>query len=234
MKRQLLLALTMTIGLAASPASALVIDGFNDATMTLQATGTTNQGVGGSVVDAIGNARKLSITNISGANSFQTAIALIDYDDSNKLSISNADGVDSTVTVIWDGTITDPFSVVSTGLNSADLTIDNDTGFLFTIPTIDLQVEMVLTVWDSDSSDSFEYEFPGPVDRFFIPFTAFAGVDFTDVGAIQLVLNGPVAWDGSVDLFQTGNPAPSPGTVLLLGAGLLALVRRRKRTVPHH
>lgn len=241
MNRSFSLALAATSLLAAWSAQALVIDGFNEHEMLLVANAPgSNLGVGGEVDDVIGGFRKFNVTNVQGATASRTAAALIDEidnmtpDGSNLLSVSNADRVDSTVTVIWDGTNDNPFVVNTTGLGGVNLLADNDTGFLFTIPTIDQNVELALTIWDRDSNNhTYVYKFLAPIDRFYIPFTQFTGVDFKDVGAIRLVLDGPVAWDGSVDLFETGSPAPSPGTLLLLGAGLLALVRRGKRSGSH-
>jgi len=241
MNRSFSLALAATSLLAAWSAQALVIDGFNEHEMLLVANAPgSNLGIGEPVDDVIGGARKFNVTNVTGATASRTAAALIDEIDdltpggSNLLSVSNADRVDSTVTVIWDGTTNDPFLVNTTGLGGVNLLADNDTGFLFTIPTIDQNVELALTIWDLDNNNhTYLYQFPAPIDRFFIPFAEFTGIDFENVGAIRLVLNGPVAWDGSVDLFETGSPAPSPGTLLLLGAGLLALVRRGKRSGSH-
>jgi hypothetical protein len=237
MTRPLKFALAVTSLLIAGSVNALVIDAFDDTQMLLQASSTANQSASSSsVANAIGNARKFTMTQVSGATLARIAAAVIYEEDPAApkghwpiLSVSNPDRVNSTITVIWDGTSADPYTVSVGGLNHANLMVQNDIGFLLKIPSIDTEVTLALTVWDSDSNASFSYKFPKPGQQF-IPYTEFAGVDFSDVGAIRLVMSGVIAWDGSIDILETKpNPAPVPGTALLLGVGLLGLARRARR-----
>lgn len=228
MKRRLPIALAVAGLFVAGSVNALGIDGFDQTEMVLVGHNPTPLSDSGLVSNAIGGARKFTLTNVTNASLSRTATALIDESDSNKLSISNADGVNSTVTVIWDGTTADPYAVVTNGLNSADLTVGNGTAFLFNIPSIDLNVNLALTVWDSQGNFTVIKNAPSPGIQL-MPFADFVGIDFTDIGAIRIVLDGPAAWDGSIDLVGTNGTTPLPGTLLLMGAGLLGLVRHCRR-----
>jgi len=76
-----------------------------------------DHGYGGSVgLTAIGRARKVNLTAVTGAGDNRAKIT-VDADKLGLLQVSNENFfVDSTATVIWDGTTADPFAVVTNGL----------------------------------------------------------------------------------------------------------------------
>ncbi len=234
MKRQLSIALAATSLFVTVPANALIIDEFNVATPAVISDENSPQGDSGNsgIVGptAIGGTRKVNVTGVTGAGDGDRARVTVNSQNSGRLAISNDDPVNSTATVIWDGSTVDPFTVDTDGLGGIDLTADGSVEFRFTVPSIDQDVTLALTVWDLNSNYTFNYRFTGPVTQFAIPYTTFTGIDFTEIGAIRMVLSGPRAWDGSVDVFDTwGPPVPIPGTILLIGAGLLGLARRGRR-----
>jgi hypothetical protein len=238
MKRVLRFSLAGFCLLALGSVNALVIDAFNNTGMALIATNSTAMGISGAVTTAIGHARKLTISQVTNANPAITAAAVLNlYNRPDVLSVSNGDKVNSVVTVIWDGQVCegspppcDVFAVKTNGLNHANLMGQNDSGFLLRIPSIDLSVKLDLTVWDSDSNATYSYTSPQPGTQF-IPYSGFVGIEFSDVGAIRLVLSSQKdSWDGSIEILETRpNPAPIPGTAVLLGVGLLGLARRARR-----
>jgi len=226
---KLALILTLVGPLCAGTVGALTIDGFNDPFYGVISDNNSNQGDARTAAGVLGGTRKIAITSVTGAiPGFRSSTVTMNAGDS-RLSVSNSDGVDSTVTVTWDGSTADPYTVVTNGLGGTNLTVGNGTGFLLSIPSIDQNVTITLTVWDGDSNAAVPTNFLGPVSNFVIPFNSFAGIDFTAIGAIQMVLNGPVAWDGSVDVFGT-QTTPTPATLALLLFGLPGLARARRRS----
>jgi len=227
---KLALILALVGSLVPGAASALTIDGFDSPYYGLQSDNNGNRGDARPATDVLGGTRKVTLTNVSGTFApLRSATVTINAGDS-RLSVSNSDFVDSTVTVTWDGSTADPYTVVTNGLGGTDLTVGNGTGFLMTIPSIDQNVIISLTVWDNDSTGTVSSAFAGPADNFVLPFASagFNGIDFTKIGAVQMVLNGPTAWDGSVDVFGTQtNPTPATLALLLFGLPWLARAQRR-------
>ena len=71
-----------------------------------------------------------------------------------------------------------------------------------------------------------------PPTALFIPFTDFPSLvtdGLGDIDGIKYTFTGPAAWDITLDSLTSTDRIPEPATMSLLGLGLLALVRRRKR-----
>jgi len=151
------------------------------------------------------------------------------------LSISNEDGIDSDVYITWDGD-DNSANVTSNGLGGIDLTADGALGFYLSVLAIDLNVTITVEVWDTIGGQAtYSETYANPVDSDFYAFTSFlplGDVDFTTVGAIQMRISGPTAYDARIDFLETrptGDDVPTPATVALIGLGLAGMGALRRR-----
>jgi hypothetical protein len=132
------------------------------------------------------------------------------------------------------------------GLGGLDLgSLGN--AFVFDVLAADQPgLEVSATVWSGGSSSTVNITgtfpvgnpgLPGNVDPPVpspIPFADFAGVDFSDVGALEFVVTGNVAFDVTVAQIEVPGEeqqVPEPMTLGLVGVGLVSIgmVARRKR-----
>lgn len=70
----------------------------------------------------------------------------------------------------------------------------------------------------------------GPPEYVFAPFTGFSNygsLDFSDIDSISLIVISPEGLD--LEISALGYYSPEPGSMALLGIGLAALARRRRR-----
>ena len=67
----------------------------------------------------------------------------------------------------------------------------------------------------------------GPVQFLFSNFTGTG--DLSQVNGLRYTFDGPADWDIQISKLSSDDVIPEPATMSLLGLGLLALVRRRKR-----
>jgi hypothetical protein len=88
---------------------------------------------------------------------------------------------------------------------------------------------------DASNWSSISYTFVDAAYHYFnfedVIAEAGTGVDFTNVGAIHMRLEGTSSWDGSVDLLQT---VPAPATTALLAVGLLGFFRGARSVNVRH
>ena len=68
-----------------------------------------------------------------------------------------------------------------------------------------------------------------------VPFASFPGLvasgDLSDVDGIRFTFTGPDAWDITIDQIGSSEDIiPEPATMSLLGLGVLALIRRRRKS----
>ena len=210
-------------------AGALTIDEFNAGEMSIIAVGPPprpNQAEALPVADVLGGARKLRLTNVTGTSNARRAMVLVNDEGSHSLSVSNDDLVNSRITVIWDGSTANPNTVVTNGLGGIDLTAGGGTAFVLSIPSIDQHAVVDLTVWAGGAPVTVRQTFLEQTPEYRIAFARFSGIDFSQVGAIQMVFSGPASWDGSILLAKTD--APAPATIALMTIGLLGLSRTRR------
>lgn len=165
-----------------------------------------------------------------------------------EVQVSNTGNASIVVEFTWDG-MDDSADVDTNGLGGIDLTMGglND-GILVGNTRTDLDVNLQFNLWDSTGTTgsigrTFQQDTNGE-DVFFAYDGLNNQIDLTNIGAIQLVITGPEAYDLQFDLLQsTTLTAPqdptspptsvsSPATLALVSAGLFGLgfTRRNKRS----
>jgi len=223
MRKQLGIAALMAGLFAAGSAQALLIDNFST-DQSVAVTGAAPASSSGNVVGGgmISADRDITINKTTGG----TGGANGSYVDvlGGLLGVANGPVTDSNVHVRWDG-----FAVT-------DLTAGGATGFYLALPTaIDntLKIDFFINGMTSSITKTFLNGASG--SDFFFAFSDFSAPSvFNSVTSIEMVLysTGP-AWDAQVDLLETRDrpptKVPEPGTLGLLGLGLLGGVAMRRR-----
>ena len=168
--------------------------------------------------EAIGGFRDLQVTGDGGLATTRGSVG------GEVLSFSNSAGVAGSLIATYDGDDDSPI-VNPIGLGGVDLTGGVADHLLD-------QITVSLTAFDLDGLEVtlnlFSGTGNGTVTQTFIPNTdelnfafsdvGFASVDFTDIGAIQLILTGPANIDASIDLFAATSTKdiPEPAVSFLL------------------
>lgn len=218
-----------------SSAGAVLIDSFATNQGPLSVTPLTGPLTDGSSVSGggiIGGNRDLRLSTDSGPSPFSSNAEVL----GGVAQLANNTQFSSDLLFQWDGLDTDPDFVDFTGLGGIDLTAGGDNAFEIGLVFDDLPASLMMTVHSMDGSSS-SVTFPGTGLIFteisiFIPYETFFGsADFSNVGAIELLISSPLnGLDISFDYVQTGlAPVPVPGAFLLMSSALLAfgLIRRR-------
>ncbi|HHJ39236.1 MAG: hypothetical protein AXA67_11915 [Methylothermaceae bacteria B42] len=218
MKKKLLAA-AITLGMGIGSAQAVLIDNFDDGTpMGVINTGSVGPQTPAAPGQAIGD-RSISLTVTQGTpTQFTNASAVVDQ---GNYSHSNGSGIAST-------------SVVSWSVSGADLLagiVPGTGAFLLNIISIDPNnVDLKFTVNGADVAKSGL-----TAGTQTIPFSDFGGVDFGNVNELKLTVIADTNADLTLDLFettgqqQTPTPAPEPGILFLMGAGLIGMFGARRR-----
>ncbi len=223
----LVLACLLAAG-AVGPAHAQVlIDDFSEAQAQLQlqdppdspgdTDGSSQAGAG-----MIGGTRDLFLTWIAGG----TGPVSTEVTGGSLLFDTAADS-DARVLVTWDAD-SDPNNLDAGGLGNADLTAGGTQSTLrFTVDSADAGLELVLTVYTNATDFSTSAQVlpsVGAATDFFFPFGGFvadpggSGADFTDVGAISLLVRGSGVNAGSALSFSAGNLDTAAPTIVALQA----------------
>lgn len=237
---KILASVTLIAFLSAASANAVVIDTF-DISQALKANSgiTQDSGVAGLDASILGGERDMLLDWFSGAANLELT-ANAGSPGNGLLSFSAGAQTSGQGEVVWDGDDGDPLSLNPLGLGGIDLT---DGGTLDRIAvgveSDDWPVHLVFEVYtNSFDWSSATLELPGGISSaqtFELLFSAFtpqvasigAGADFTNVGAIRLIIDDQRAeTDLSIRFVES---TPEPATLSLLALGGLALLRRRRR-----
>ena len=201
----------------------VVIDSFSTTTQTAGAaypSGTTGSSYS-TATDAVGGARDMFVQLTSAHGSVSLGA---DSTTPDALDFSTSFGAVGIGQITWQGQATGAWATAPglmrnpTGLNHLDLTSAGaSTGIEPTLGA-DHAGTAVLTIYtNGGDSSSATIAIPDPTNgattqQVFVPFSSFAtaagsGADFTNVGAIQLVLSGPAAMDAEVANIDAVGPA---------------------------
>jgi hypothetical protein len=198
--------------------------------------------------EAIGGYRDMFIRTDNEIASSDNGQATV-VSNLGEVQVSNTGNASIVVEFTWDG-MDNSADVDTNGLGGIDLTMSglND-GFLVGNTRTDIDVNLQFNLWDSTGAigsigRTFQQDTNGE-DVFFAYNELSNQIDLANIGAIQLVITGPEAYDLQFDLLQsttlTGpsqDPAQpptsvsSPATLALVSAGLFGLgfTRRNKRS----
>lgn len=244
--RRVVAALALALaGVAPQAQATLIVDGFAGTLGVNIPSGGSNPSsiAAGNLNSAVlGGARGLVFERTSGAGA---AAASIDAGGSGLLRVDSAPADTVTARLQWDGDTNanalDPF-----GLGAVDLTEGglntmffiaqraNAPTSLLAAGTLTLIVHSAAGV-ASASIDSLAVAFDDAFVDLELPFAAFAGgVDFTQVGAIELWISGAKTPGLVLEIDTLGvrgptTPVPAPATLTLAGLALAAAGVARRR-----
>ncbi|SNR32852.1 VPLPA-CTERM sorting domain-containing protein [Puniceibacterium sediminis] len=225
--------LSVSLASTASASTVVTIDTF-DVTSTAvdDGGGFLPNAVQVSGASILGGFRDTQAANNTGE--FLGTVAKTNGSSSGFLNVSNGAGTSGSGTFTWDGDDS-PTSVNTFGLGGVDLSLGVNDSFAFDVISIDAPFLFSLQLWDADSSSTalktFQVSDAGTTQ--YILFSEFSGIDFTNVGAIQLILAGGNNSDIEINEFSATIvppatvPLPASIPLLMVGLGALGLMRRK-------
>jgi hypothetical protein len=210
----------MMILLSAGYAHALIIDPFDDAmSFFQQPQGTSSQFA--SHASIIGGERDIqaSVTRNTGTERLDIDVA------KGNFSHSQGSGAFGTSLIQWDGVDSSISNAKGLGADLTDGGVNDRIHLL--LVSADFPVNLTFTLYDSLNSASLVQPIlptGTPVD-YLIPLAGFEGVNLSQIESIELFIDGSQqsALDITIDFIETTN-VPEPGSVLLLGTGLLGMI----------
>ncbi|OGL39353.1 MAG: hypothetical protein A2042_04915 [Candidatus Schekmanbacteria bacterium GWA2_38_11] len=202
--------------------------------LPVSASGTVSSGGG----DIIGGERDVSVTLESGTSLYlgigQGGLSLADQ--------SLGSSSKGHTTIVWDGLDGNANAIDYTGLNSLDLTAGGASALKIDLTFDDLPAKLVLSVYtDAINWSSMDLNLPGGISSlqsFIMNYSDFVtkggtGAAFADVGAISLYIDGTITAAADLRFDSVTTAVPEPGTILLVGAGLICIYyvyRGRKKS----
>lgn len=205
---------------------ALLIDDFNTAqgVNALDPQATDDNQVGGAGI--LGSERDLEVTRTGG---FLVTMGT----SAGRLVYGQVGGGVGFGHLVWDGTDSDA-ALDPSGLGGVDFT-DGGASSMLAIELLldDVPIDLVLAAHtDAANSSTATVSLPGGVPpaapfTLLVDFADFgvlsgSGVDFSNVGALELLIDGTALSSVNVQ-FEMIQTVPEPGPALLIGCGLLAL-----------
>jgi hypothetical protein len=216
-------------------ADTFIIDGFSQPSPVGQSVSVTQTGslsdTQTGLAGVVGGARKVQIDATGNASNISSLI--VDPSTPGTLSFNNGAGQNATGTITWNND--------TAGLGGVDLgsvganpylqahILSSDLNLGFRVEITETNTGLGghngdMAYWSINLGSGVSY-----VNQALSSFTNAGNVDFTQVDKIVLILSGPNAEDGMLDLLEvTNTPAPEPATLSLLALGGLAMLRRRK------
>lgn len=192
----------------------VTVDNFNATNQTVTAnSGTATASDPGTAPEALGGERDLLVEYVSGPlnGELQASNATM------SLIISSDTGTVSNYTAVWDGTDGDATTVAPAGLGGIDFSAAGTADRLQLMIGADQSgVALTINVYSSAGNFStFVTTIPNTgtgsaTDELLIPFTSFidtgTGADFTNVGAVEMIVNGVAALDAELALVGSIGP----------------------------
>jgi hypothetical protein len=221
------------LSLCGASSAAVIIDDFSTAQSAQAAnSGSINDGIFS--ISSLGGARNISLTVDTENQPNESSVAV----SNGNLDFSNAIGMSSTMTVIWDGGTDNTLS--ANGFTPVDLSDGGANSYIRLSTSGDFALNSILTLWSGDGNlATWNFVLPSSVgltnvDLIFGAQSSTIGTfDITAVTAAQLVVTGITNADRSIDFIaaDTTSEVPEPASLALVGLGTLALgcITRRRR-----
>jgi hypothetical protein len=251
-RKQIYAAAIIAVMTSSGASAAIVgIDGFDQTTQHLQFDPTESsptvagaslfQEIQTQAGESIGGYRDLFIQT-DQAISFNDKGEAAVVSNEGQVQISNSGNSSINVAITWDGQ-DNSANVNTTGLGGVDLTdggLNSSLGL--NLLRTDHDVNLEIKLWDmSGAQGSVTTIFSSALtdQQVFLGFDGISSpVDLANIGAIQLLISGPEAYDLQFNFLQSASapPSPAPGTAVsapatltLVGFGLIGMGLSRKK-----